>query len=300
VCTHPCEFVCVRGTIDSPIAIKDLKAFAAERAVSERTYNNPTKEPDMGYRVCIVGAGPAGLTAAYYLAIKGYGVTVIEALPYAGGMMMVGIPRYRLPREVIDREVAFIEEMGVQLIQHKAGHHDGRLRQEGFRAFFISTGAHASLDLAVKGEKDFPQVIDAIAFLREVTRGDRHAPGRRVAVIGGGNVAIDAARTLIRLGCHEVHLVYRRTRGEMPANAEEVKQAEEEGVQITCLAIPIEVMGSGGKVTGLKCLRARLAEPDEKGDVSWFAAGSDHVIGVDAVITAIGAGQPEYQWLPFR
>ena len=292
VCTHPCEFVCVRGRIDNPIAIKDLKSFAAERAVSDRTYTNPPKEPDMGYKVCVIGAGPAGLTAAYYLALKGYRVTVLEALPYAGGMMMVGIPRFRLPREVIDREVAFIEELGVEFrFDTKLGRNTtmDELRQEGFRAFFISTGAHASFDLGVKGEKDFPQVIDAIAFLRDVTRGNRHVPGKRVAVIGGGNVAIDAARTLVRLGCHEVHLVYRRTRSEMPANVEEVKQAEEEGVRITFLTIPIEVLGSDGKVTGLKCLRAKLAEPDDKGRRKPVpVAGSDHVIEVDAVVTAIG------------
>jgi NADPH-dependent glutamate synthase beta subunit-like oxidoreductase len=207
-------------------------------------------------------------------------------------MMMVGIPRFRLPREVIDREVAFIEELGVEFrFNTKLGRNTtiDELRQEGFRAFFISTGAHASFDLGVKGEKDFPQVIDAIAFLRDVSRGNRHAPGKRVAVIGGGNVAIDTARTLVRLGCHEVHLVYRRTRSEMPANVEEVKQAEEEGVSITFLTVPIEVLGSDGKVAGLKCLRAKLAEPDDKGRRKPVpVAGSDHVIEVDTIITAIG------------
>lgn len=292
VCTHPCEFVCVRGRIDTPIAIKDLKAFAAEKAVSERVYKNPPKAPEMDYKVCIIGAGPAGLTAAYYLALKGYQVTVLEALPYAGGMMMVGIPRYRLPREVIDREVAFIEELGVEFRFNTRLGRDTtmeKLRQEGFEAFFISTGAHASLDLRVKGEKDFPQVIDAITFLRDVTRGHRHVPGKRAAVIGGGNVAIDAARTLIRLGCEDVQLVYRRTRSEMPANVEEVKQAEEEGVRLAFLTVPVEILGSDGKVKGLKCLRAKLAEPDEKGRRRPIPVeGSDHIIEVDAVVTAIG------------
>lgn len=292
VCTHPCEFVCVRGEIDAPIAIKELKAFASERAISERAYRNPVKADDLGYKVCIIGAGPAGLTAAYYLALMGYRVTIVEALPYAGGMMMVGIPRYRLPREVVDREVAFIEEMGVEFRFNTRLGRDitlDELRQEGFKAFFISTGAHASLDLGIKGEKNFPQVMDAVSFLRNVTRGERHIPGRRTAVIGGGNVAIDAARTLIRLGCDEVFLVYRRTRSEMPANVEEVRQAEEEGVRPVFLTIPIEVLGSESKVTGLKCLRAVLAEPDDKGRRRPVPVeGSDHVMEVDSVVTAVG------------
>ncbi len=292
VCTHPCEFVCVRGRIDAPIAIMNLKAYAAERAVSERAYQNPVKAEDLDYKVAIVGAGPAGLTAAYYLGLKGYQVTVIEALPYTGGMMMAGIPRYRLPREVIDREVAFIEELGVTFrFNTKLGRDTTleQLRSEGFRAFFVATGAHASFDLNIKGEKDFPQVIDAISFLRNVSKGERHIPGKRVAVVGGGNVAIDAARTLIRLGCEDAILVYRRTRSEMPANGEEVKQAEEEGVQLSFLTIPLEVLGTKGKVTGLKCLRARLTEPDEKGRRKPVPVeGSEYVIELEAVISAIG------------
>ena len=293
VCTHPCEFVCVRGRIDSPIAIMNLKAFAAEKAVSERVYKNPPKAANsLDQKVCIIGAGPAGLTAAYYLALKGYRVTVIEALPYAGGMMMVGIPRYRLPREVIDREVAFIEELGVEFRFNTWLGHDttiDQLRSEGFEAFFVATGAHSCFEMGVKGERDFPQVIGAITFLNNVAMGERHIPGRRVAVIGGGNVAIDTARTLIRLGCEDVILIYRRTRSEMPANVEEVKQAEEEGVRLAFLTVPLEILGETRKVTGLKCLRARLAEPDDKGRRKPVPVeGSEHVIAVDAVVSAIG------------
>lgn len=293
ICTHPCEFVCVRGKIDSPIAIMNLKAFAAEKAVSERVYKNPAKVMNgLGQKVCVIGAGPAGLAASYYLALKGYRVTVIESLPYAGGMMMVGIPRYRLPREVIDREVAFIEELGVEFRFNTWLGHDitmDQLRSEGFEAFFIATGAHSCFELGVKGERDFPQVIGAINFLNNVAMGERHIPGKRTAVIGGGNVAIDAARTLIRLGCDDVILVYRRTRSEMPANVEEVKQAEEEGVRLAFLTIPIEILGENRKVTGVKCLRAKLAEPDEKGRRKPVPVeGSEHVIAVDAVVSAIG------------
>jgi NADPH-dependent glutamate synthase beta subunit-like oxidoreductase/ferredoxin len=292
VCPHPCEVVCVRGRIDRPVAIKDLKAFAAERAISEKAKVNPPKALELDHKVCIIGAGPAGLTAAYYLALKGYQLTVIEALPYAGGMMMVGIPRYRLPRKVIEREIAFIEEMGVRFrFNTRLGRDTSldALRQEGFKAFFISTGAHASVDLGIKGERDFPQVIDAIAFLRDVARGDRHNPGKRAAVIGGGNVAVDAARTLIRLGCEDVLLLYRRTRAEMPASGEEVKQAEEEGVKLTFLTVPVEIIGKEGNVTGLRCLRTKLAGPDENGRRRPIPVeGSDHVIELDAVVPAIG------------
>jgi putative selenate reductase YgfK subunit len=291
VCTHPCEFVCVRAKIDSPIAIKDLKAFAAERALSEGRYVNPPKEPETGHKVCVVGAGPAGLTAAYFLALKGHSVTVIEALPVAGGMMMVGIPRFRLPREVIDREVALIEELGVEFRFNTRLGVDvtiDSLRREGFEAFFIAIGAHSSFKLAIPGE-DLPQVIDAVRFLQDVAMGSRRKPGDRVIVVGGGNVAIDAARTLVRLGCSEVTLLYRRSRAEMPANVEEVRQAEEEGVRLVFLTIPIEVVSEKGRVVGLKCLRAKLAEADSRGRRRPIPVeGSDHILPADAVITAIG------------
>lgn len=291
VCTHPCEFVCVRGKVDSPIAIKDLKAFAAERALSEGRYVNPPKEPDTGHKVCVIGAGPAGLTAAYFLALKGHRVTVIEALPMAGGMMMVGIPRFRLPREVIDREVAFIEELGVEFRFNTRFGVDvtlEALREEGFEAFFIAIGAHDSYKLAIPGE-DLPQVVDAVRFLQEVAMGSRRRPGNKVVVIGGGNVAIDAARTLIRLGSSQVTLLYRRSRADMPANVEEVRQAEEEGVGFLFLTIPVEVIYDRAKVTGLRCLRAVLGAPDEKGRRRPLPVeGSDHFIEADCVITAIG------------
>lgn len=292
VCTRPCEFMCVRGRIDSPIAIKPLKAFAAERAFSDRTYKNPEKESDRGQKVCIIGAGPAGLTAAYYLALKGYGVTVIEALPMAGGMMMVGIPRYRLPREVIDREVAMIEDLGVEFRYNTRFGTDitfEDLKKEGFQAFFLAIGAHSSYKLNIPGEDELDGVIDAIEFLKRVALGERHMPGKRVAVVGGGNVAIDVARTCIRLGCQEVTVVYRRTRAEMPADHEEVEQAEEEGVEFSFLAIPVEISGEDGKVKALHCLRAELGPPDASGRRRPVPVeGSDHFYEVDAVIPAIG------------
>ncbi|MBW1950319.1 MAG: FAD-dependent oxidoreductase [Deltaproteobacteria bacterium] len=292
VCTHPCEFMCARGRMDKPVAIKDLKGFAAERAMSAGSYRNPERAPDNGRKVCIIGAGPAGLTAAYYLALKGYRVTVIEALPMAGGMMMVGIPRYRLPREVIDREVAMIEDLGVEFRYNTRLGKDttiDALRGEGFEAFFIAVGAQSSYKMGIPGEDDFPQVIDAIDLLRRVALGERHSPGKRVAVIGGGNVAMDAARTCIRLGCEEVTVVYRRSRADMPANPEELEQAEEEDVRFSFLTVPVRIGGGDGKVTTLHCLRTELGPEDASGRRRPIPVeGSDFSMQVDAVIPAIG------------
>lgn len=292
VCTRPCEFMCVRGRIDKPISIKFLKAFAAEKALSDRDYKNPEKAPDKNKKVCVIGAGPGGMSAAYFLALKGYQVRVLEAQPVAGGMMMLGIPRYRLPREVIDREVAMIEDLGVEFRYNTRFGKDvtlDQLKTEGFEAFFFAIGAHKAFNLNIPGEKDFPQVLEAIDFLRKVALGDRKAPGKRVVIIGGGNVAIDAARTSLRLGSDEVTIAYRRTRHEMPADIEEVEQAEEEGIRFSFLTIPVEIVGENGKLSGLKCLRADLvAKEGSDRKIPVPMLGSDFLMDVDAVICAIG------------
>lgn len=292
VCTRPCEFMCVRGRIDTPISIKFLKAFAAERALSDHQYQNPEKMPDKHQKVCIVGAGPGGMSAAYYLALKGYTVRIIEALPMAGGMTMVGIPRYRLPREVIDREVAMIEDLGVEFVYNTRFGEDlsyEDLKKEGFAAFLFAIGAHRAYNLSIPGENDFPQVIDAIDLLKNVALGHRQAPGKKAVIIGGGNVAIDAARTCLRLGCQEVTIAYRRTRKEMPADEEEVAQAEEEGVHLALLTIPVEITGDGDRIKTLHCIRAKLVK--RKGSDRLYPTpveGSDHHIEADVIIPAIG------------
>ena len=292
VCTRPCEFMCVRGRIDTPIAIKSLKGFAAERAMSEGSYKNPSKAPEKNCKICIIGAGPGGMSAAYYLALKGYTVRVVEQHAVAGGMLLLGIPRYRLPREVIDREVVMLRNLGVEFQFNTRFGKDltlAQLKEEGFKAFFFAIGAHNSFKLGIPGEKDFPQVIEAVDFLRSVALGDRQAPGKHAVVIGGGNVAIDAARTCLRLGCESVILAYRRTRSEMPADTEEVEQAEEEGIRFEFLNIPVQVLGSDGRLRGLKCLRARLVSKegeDRKYPVP--IEDSDFILDADVIICAIG------------
>ncbi|EFK07701.1 pyridine nucleotide-disulfide oxidoreductase [delta proteobacterium NaphS2] len=292
ICTNPCEFMCVRGRIDKPVSIKYLKGFAAERAMSDGLYKNPEKAPSKNQKVCIIGAGPAGMSAAFFLALKGYGVTVLDALPVAGGMMMVGIPRYRLPREVIDREVSMIEELGVEFRLNTRLGKDVQfegLQAEGFGAFLIAIGAHDSHKLGIKGEGEYPQVVDAVSYLRRVSLGDRRKPGQRVAVLGGGNVAIDAARTSLRLGCQEVTIIYRRSRSDMPANEEEVEQAEEERVCFSFLTVPVEIVGENGKVTALRCVRTELGPEDQSGRRRPVPIeGSDFEFRVDAVISSIG------------
>jgi NADPH-dependent glutamate synthase beta subunit-like oxidoreductase/ferredoxin len=292
VCTRPCEFMCVRGRIDTSIAIKNLKGFAAERAMSEGTYRNPSKQPAKNKKVCVIGAGPGGLSAAYYLALRGYGVRVIEQHAVAGGMLLLGIPRYRLPREIIDREVEMLRQLGVEFSFETCFGTDvtfDQLKAEGFAAFFFAIGAHLSFQLNIPGENDFPQVIDAIDFLRQVALGDRQPPGKKVIVIGGGNVAIDAARTCLRLGCESVVLAYRRTQAEMPADIEEVEQAEEEGIRFEFLIVPHEIVGRQDQLEGLKCLRAKLvAVEGQDRKFPKVIEGSDFLIVADAVIPAIG------------
>ena len=292
VCTRPCELMCVRARMDKAISIKFLKAFAAERALSDRRYHNPSKEPDKGKRIAVIGAGPGGMTAAYYLALKGYGVTVFEALPVAGGMMMLGIPRYRLPREVIDRETAMLEDLGVEFRFNTRYGKDitlDSLKADNFDAVFLAIGAHQSFKLNIPGESDFPQVIESIDLLRRVALGDRRVPGKHAVIVGGGNVAIDAARTCLRLGSEEVTIAYRRTRAEMPADVEEVEQAEDEGIHMSFLTIPKAIVGKEGRLTGIECIRAKLIKKDDSERLFPVPLeGSDFIIEADTVISAIG------------
>jgi NADH-quinone oxidoreductase subunit F len=295
ICPHPCERACVRGNLDEPLNIKYLKAFVADWATRHGEYLPLTPGPDNGHKVAIVGSGPAGLSCAHYLALKGYRVTIFESMPEAGGLFIAGIPEYRLPRDVVRKEIELIRSLGVEI---KTGVTVGtdvtleELRSQGYEAFFLGIGAHLGYKLKIEGEDDFPQVFDVITFLRKVNLGDKHKPFDRLVIIGGGNAAMDAARTCVRLGCQEVHVSYRRTRKEMPAHPEEVEQALEEGVQIHFLTVPIKI-GGEGQVQYLECLQAELGRPDASGRRRPISIpDSNFRLDVDAVITAIGQ-QPD-------
>ncbi|MDH4068619.1 MAG: FAD-dependent oxidoreductase, partial [Dehalococcoidia bacterium] len=231
ICYAPCQEACNRGQIDESLAIRDLKRFASDSADLEKL-EIPTVEPT-GKKVAIIGAGPAGLVAAHDLAIKGHKAVIFEALPKPGGMLQVGIPEYRLPKELVRKEIECITRLGVDIKTGVEVGKDislGELRKE-FNAIFIGIGAHQGLGLKVPGE-ELPGVLQGVEFLRNVNLGKKVRVGRKVAVIGGGNTALDCARTAKRLGAEEVTIVYRRTRAEMPASAEEIDGAEAEDIKI--------------------------------------------------------------------
>ncbi|MCU0584455.1 MAG: FAD-dependent oxidoreductase [Desulfobacterales bacterium] len=290
VCPHSCEAHCRRAEVDAPVAIRTLKRAAADRVdLAALPLPEIVERPE---RVAVVGSGPAGLTAAYYLRRRGYRITIFEALEQLGGMLRVGIPDYRLPPEVLDREIAFILRHGIEV---KAGQRLGRdftldsLNAAGFGAVILAIGAHLGLNAGIPGEREVDGVRNAVEWLREVNLGSRSCPGRRVVVIGGGNVAVDAARTALRLGSASVTLVYRRTRQEMPAYAEEVEAALAEGIDIRFLTAPARVVGREGRVAGLECLLTELGPPDASGRRRPVPkAGSEFVIDCDALIPAIG------------
>jgi len=287
VCFHPCETKCRRGQIDEPIAIKALKRFAADHA-KKGTGADQKVAPSSGKRVAVVGSGPAGLTAAYYLAKCGrHAVTVFEALPQAGGMMRVGIPQYRLPRDILDAEIDFIRQAGVEIKTDTRVDSLDSLREQGFDAVFLALGAHAGLKMRVPGE-DNPGVVDCVSLLRDVSLGKQAKLGKRVAVIGGGNAAIDAARTALRIGAEEVTTLYRRTRKEMPADADEVEAALEEGVTIDYLVAPSMIKRDNGHLT-LECVRMKLGEVDSSGRRRpEKIEGSEFSSDFDTIVAAIG------------
>jgi len=288
VCNHPCEGKCRRGQVDEAVAIRDLKRFAADYAVELGVEYKPEKKAKRKEKVAIVGAGPAGLSAAWDLAIEGFQVTVFEALPVAGGMLAVGIPDYRLPKEALQKEVDSVARLGVDIKLNTPVSDAESLLKDGYKAVFIAIGAHKGDKMGITGE-DLNGVNDAIDFLREVNLGNKVNVGSKVAVIGGGNSAIDAARVALREGAKEVHILYRRERSDMPAIPEEIEDAEEEGVQVHCLTAPVKILGKSGRVTGVECKRMELKEFDRSGRRTPYPIdGSEYTVDVDMVIEAIG------------
>jgi NADPH-dependent glutamate synthase beta subunit-like oxidoreductase len=300
VCPHPCESACNRGYMDEPISICTLKRFVADTEMKSGVAP-PVEVPDEFHKekVAIIGAGPAGLTCGYFLAKAGYRSVCFEALPEPGGMFRYGIPEYRLPTPTLMYEINWILSHGVELRCNTRIGKDISFEeiQSRFDAVFIGVGAHAGMKLQIKGE-DLAGVVDGVDFLREVNMGNKVDAKGKVIVIGGGNVAMDAARVSWREGFDEVHVLYRRTKKEMPASPWEIEAAEHEGVKFQYLVAPVEVIGENGRMTGLKCLRMELGEPDASGRRRPVPVeGSEFVIEAETLIPAIGQ-RPQLEFVP--
>ena len=293
VCHHPCETECYRGKlVDEPISICALKRYISDEVYSGNGSHHAEEvpSPTREEKIAIVGGGPAGLTCARDLAALGYPVTVFDALPYAGGMVRRVIPHYRLPEELVKREVDAILQKGIEMRGNTAVGKDISFAdlQRDYKAVFVAVGAQLSMKLGIPGE-DLEGVVPALTLLEESNAGSRPNLGDRVAVVGGGNVAMDAARTALRLGAKEVTVVYRRSRAEMPANEWEIEEAEEEGVQFHYLAAPVSVKANGNKAVALVCTRMRLGDPDQSGRRRPEPIpGSEMEIPADTIIPAIG------------
>jgi len=290
VCTHPCESECERGKVDQPVSIRALKRFMSDYEMSAGREKAAPIERTKEDKVAVIGSGPAGLACAYDLIREGYPVTVFEAAPKAGGMMRYGIPDYRLPEKVLDNEISYIQELGVEIKTNSPVKDLKDVFEQGYEVIFLATGAWVSQKMGIPNE-DAEGVLHALDFLNKVNSGTKVKLGKRVAVIGGGNAAIDAARVAQRLGVEEIAIVYRRSRTEMPADADEVDEAEREGIKLHILSAPIKVLTKNNKVTGIQCIRMKLGEPDASGRRRPVPIkGSEFDMEVDNVIMAVGQG----------
>jgi len=291
VCPRFCEQKCRRNLLEGPVGINMLKRFVADYDINSGDPYTPDIKPSTGKKVAVIGSGPAGLSAAYYLVQNGHQVDIYEAYPELGGMLRYGIPEYRLPKATLDKEIEGITKLCGRV---KTGVRLGvdftvdSLKKDGYDAVFVAIGAQLSQSMRVNGE-DAPGVFSGTDFLRNVVIGNETGLGKVVAVIGGGNTAMDAARTALRCGADEVFVVYRRSRAEMPANTEEVEQAEEEGVKFLFLTAPVGIRQADGRVNRMECIKMELGEPDESGRRSPVPIeGSTYEMNVDTIIAAIG------------
>ena len=290
VCPHPCETACRRKMVEEPISIAFLKAFAADKDLASENPFKADIAPETGKKVAIIGGGPAGLTAAYFLRRKGHAVTIFESMPKLGGMLRYGIPEYRLPKAVLDQEIAAIEAMGVQMVPNFRVGVDAAFETitANHDATVVAIGAWKSMGVGCPGE-ELEGVWGGIHLLREIALGNRPNIGEKVCVVGGGNTAMDACRSAVRLGAKEVSIIYRRTLDEMPAEKIEIHEAMEEGVTFRFLRNPAEILGEDGKVKAVKLQVMELGEPDASGRRSPVAVeGKFEILEVDSVISAIG------------
>ncbi len=285
-----CEGHCIRAKKGEAVAIGMLERYIVDWMVeNNKNLMTPCALP-INKRVAIVGAGPAGMTVAYYLAHEGVSCTIFDNLPVPGGMLSVGIPPYRLPRAITDAEFDALRACGVKIKNNVTIGKDktlNQLKEEGFDAVFLGVGAHCSRRLNIPGE-DMDGVIHGVDYLRRVNLGERLELGDRVVVVGGGNVAIDVARTALRIGSRDVFILYRRTKAEMPASKTEIHHLEEEGVKIEFLAAPVAIHGKEGRLDRIECIRMKLGEPDASGRRRPIPiSGSNFMIEADAIIPAI-------------
>ena len=290
VCTRKCEVNCRRSIVDEPVGIDFLKRYAADQDMIGEMWK-PELKPTNGNRVAIIGGGPAGLTCAYYLVLEGYQPTIFEALPSMGGMLRYGIPEYRLPKEVLDKEIKWITDLGVDVYTNRTLGKDFSLDDlfsNGYKAVFVGLGAQVGKPMQVENE-EAEGVLSGVEFLKQVEMKTNPPVKGRVVVVGGGNTAIDAARTSLRLGADDVILLYRRTRKEMPANGIEIKAAEHEGVKMQFLAAPVRVNVENNRMASIECIKMELGEPDSSGRRRPVPIkGSEYVLTCDWVISAIG------------
>jgi len=297
VCTHPCESECRRQEVDAPVAVRPLKRFIADHALKSAPARLPPETPRRTERIAVIGSGPAGLTAANDLARLGYQVTVFEANAQPGGMLALGIPPFRLPRETIRQEIDSIMDLGVRLEANARIDDPAALLGRDFAAVFYAPGAHRSLGLGLPLENEVAGVVDSLTFLRKAYAGDQRRLAGTMLVVGGGNSAIDSARTAVRLGARKVQVLYRRTRREMPAAPEEVADAEHEGVKFTFRVQPVGLLHENGRLKGLRCIRNKMGEPDASGRRRPVpVTGSEFDTTATLVISAVGQ-QPETQHL---
>lgn len=294
ICNKRCEAECTRGDVDEAVAIDEVKRFIADHDMHEETRFVPKMVNQIGRpyteKIAVIGAGPAGMSCAYYLAQKGYPVTVFDRNPVPGGMLTLGIPSFRLEKDVLNAEIDILKEMGVEF---RCGVEVGKdatiqqLRDEGYKGFYLAIGAQKSAKLRIPGE-ELEGVLGGVDFLREVNLGNKPDIGRRCAVIGGGNVAMDVCRSAVRLGAEETYVFYRRSEAEMPADPEEVREAMEEGVKFRFLSAPVEIIGTDGRVSAIKIEKMELGEPDEKGRRKPVGTGEFEIVEIDSVIGAVG------------